>query len=102
MHSSRKSARSLVSLLAFGALAAVATGCASSTPVGVTKSEALVAGCSKLGEVSVDKKTPDFEVTDALAAEARKQNGNYVVVAEDGARQGVAYRCTSPAIAASR
>jgi len=35
-------------------------------------------------------------VNEALAAQARKQNGNYVVVASDGARTGVAYRCTSP------
>jgi hypothetical protein len=102
MQSSRKSAGSLVSLLAFGALATVAVGCASSTPVGITKSDAMVAGCAKLGEVSIDKKTPDADVADALAKEARKQNGNYVVVAQDGAREGVAYRCTSPAIAASR
>jgi len=91
----RRNAR--VSILSIS-LAAVclAAACASSTPVGITKSDAMVSGCAKLSEVSVDKKVPEDEVNEALAAQARKQNGNYVVVASDGARTGVAYRCTSP------
>jgi hypothetical protein len=94
-----------IALAAFSSVAlALATGCASSSsaPVGITKSEAMVAGCSKLGEVTVEKKVPDGDVNNELAAQARKQNANYVVVATDGARTGVAYRCTSPSAAASR
>ena len=84
------------------AAVAFAVACTASAPVGITKSEALVAGCSKLGEVSVDKNVADGEVNAALVAQARKQNGNYVVIASDGARTGVAYRCTTPSAAASR
>ena len=80
----------------------LSAACAASAPVGITKSVAMVAGCSQLGEVTVDKKVPEGDVNDALAAQARKQNGNYVVVASDGARTGVAYRCTTPSAAASR
>jgi hypothetical protein len=61
----------------------------------------MVAGCAKLSEVTVDKKVAESDVNDALAAQARKQNGNYVVVAGDGARTGVAYRCTSPGTSAT-
>lgn len=88
-------AAALASLFSFGA-------CLASSTVGITKSEAMVAGCSKLGEVTVEKKVPEGDVNDALAAQARKQNANYVVVASDGARTGVAYRCTTPSAAASR
>jgi hypothetical protein len=88
--------------LAVVASVGLAAACASSTNVGITKSDAVVAGCSKLGEVSVDKRVPESDVNDALAAEARKQNGNYVVIGSDGARTGVAYRCATPSAAASR
>jgi hypothetical protein len=92
-----------VSILSISlAAACLAAACASSTPVSITKSDAMVTGCAKLADVTVDKKIPESDVNDALAAEARKQNGNYVVVASDGARTGVAYHCTSPAISATR
>jgi hypothetical protein len=95
-------ASKLFAVLSILAIACLAAACAATAPVGITKSEAMVAGCSKLGEVTVDKKVPDGDVNDALAAQARQQNGNYVVVASDGARTGVAYRCTTPSAAASR
>ena len=94
-----------IALAAFSSVAlAVGPRCVTeaSDSVGITKSESMVAGCSKLGDVNVEKKVPDSDVNDALAAQARKQNANYVVVPTDGARTGVAYRCTSPSAAASR
>lgn len=83
------------------ALAGIASACVSSAPVGITKSDAIVAGCEKVGDVSVDKKVPADQVNDALSGEARKKSANYVVVADDGARAGTAYRCTSPSPATS-
>lgn len=84
------------------ALAGITSACASSAPVGITKSEAMVAGCEKVGDVSVDKKVPVDQLNDALSAEARNKGANYVVVAEDGAHAGTAYRCTAPGVAAGR
>lgn len=84
------------------ALVSLASACASSAPVGITKSEAIVAGCSKVGDVSVDKKVPEADLNNSLADEARRKGANYVVVGADGARTGTAYRCSQPPAIAGR
>ena len=71
-------------------------------PVRVTKSDAVVAGCEKVGDIAVGAKTPDNEVLDELSSEARSKGGNYVVVPQDGARTGAAYRCAQPSATASK
>jgi hypothetical protein len=71
-------------------------------PVRVTKSEAVVAGCQKVGDIAVNSKTPDNEVLEELSNAARSKGANYVVVAADGARSGSAYRCEMPSANASR
>ena len=100
-----KPTRNRLGLLLLTSVASVtsimsAAGCATATPVGITKSDAVVAGCAKVGDVAVDKKLREDQVNDALSAEARKQGANYVVVSEDGAHAGTAYRCSTPAVAA--
>jgi hypothetical protein len=70
-------------------------------PVRVTKSDAVVAGCEKVGDIAVGAKTPDNEVIDELSSAARSKGGNYVVVPADGARTGAAYRCTQPSATAA-
>jgi hypothetical protein len=85
---------------AAGVLAlAVMLACASSQPVGVTKSSELVASCEKVGDVSADKYTKDDDVLRVLSENARSKGANYVLVAEDGARSGAAYRCATPPVA---
>jgi hypothetical protein len=71
-------------------------------PVRVTKSDAVVAGCEKVGDIAVDAKTPNNEVLDELSNAARSKGGNYVVVPSDDARAGAAYRCTAPSATASK
>ena len=70
--------------------------CVSNAPVSVTKSADLVSQCESVGPVSVEKSTREDDVTAALADAARQKGGNYVLIAEDGARSGVAYRCSAP------
>jgi len=100
-----RSTRNRIGLLLLASASSIASitsaaGCASSAPVGITKSDAIVSGCQKIGDVAVDKKLREDQVNDALSAEARKQGANYVVVSEDGAHAGTAYRCSTPAVAA--
>lgn len=64
--------------------------------VSVTKEASLVSGCRQVGEVSADSKTAGAETINALADEARRKGANYVVVPEDGAHTGSAYRCEPP------
>ena len=71
-------------------------------PIRITKSDSLVAGCEKVGDVAVGANTPDREVLDELSNAARSKGGNYVVVPSDGARSGAAYRCTQPSATASK
>jgi hypothetical protein len=68
-------------------------------PVGITRSETLVAGCQKLGDVSVAPRTADGDVVSALTDQARAKGADYVLVPSDGARSGAAYRCQSPSVA---
>ncbi len=69
-------------------------------PVAVTKNDSVVVGCQKVGEVTVSSSTAERDVMDRLTAAARHQGGNYVLVSADGARNGTAYRCTTPSPAA--
>jgi predicted aminopeptidase len=86
--------------VAVGSIVAVA-GCASiesmNRTVSITKSRELVANCQEVGEVSVDSNTRDDGVVARLSSAARRKGANYVLVASDGARSGVAYRCEMPA-----
>jgi hypothetical protein len=90
--------------LAVVSLVGVTLACSQNAfePVGVTKSDALVAGCEKVGDVTVAPKTPDNEVLDELSHAARSKGANYVVIPADGARAGAAYRCTQPSATASK
>jgi hypothetical protein len=90
--------------LAVASLAGVTLACSQNAfePVRVTKSDAVVAGCEKVGDVAVGTKTPDNEVLDELSSAARSKGGNYVVVPADGARSGAAYRCAQPSATASK
>jgi uncharacterized Zn finger protein (UPF0148 family) len=76
----------------------LAAACTTVGAVGITKTEAVVAGCEKVGDVSIDAKTPETDVNNALSDAARRKNANYVVVASDGARAGSAYRCSAPVV----
>jgi hypothetical protein len=91
--------RSLTVMLLVGT--AVACSQNAFEPVRVTKSDAAVSGCQKVGDIAVGSKTPDNEVLDELSNAARSKGGNYVLVASDGARSGVVYRCEMPSATAS-
>jgi len=78
---------------------ATAVACASSEPVSVTKTASVVQGCQKVGDVAVDEKTPASVVTIELVDAARLKGANTVLVTDDGARNGTAYRCTTPTVA---
>ena len=96
--------RFLVQGVSAALLVGTAVACSQNAfdPVRVTKSEAVVSGCQKVGDVAVNSKTPDNEVLDELSNAARSKGANYVVVASDGARSGSAYRCEMPSANASR
>jgi len=78
---------------------ATLVACASSEPVSVTKTAAVVQGCQKVGDIAVDEKTPASVVTIELADAARLKGANTVLVADDAARSGAAYRCSTPTVA---
>jgi hypothetical protein len=95
--------RFLVRGLAVALLIGTAVACSQNAfePVRVTKTEAVVSGCEKVGDVTVNSKTPDNEVIDELSGAARGKGANYVLVASDGARSGSAYRCGMPSASGS-
>jgi hypothetical protein len=66
------------------------------TPVAITTSDALVAGCQKVGDVDAKTTTASPDVNDELTEAARRQGANYVLLASEGARSGAAYRCETP------
>lgn len=71
------------------------------TSVSITTSDQLVSSCEKVGPVTVKTTTATPDVNEELTVAARKQNANYVLVASQGAREGTAYRCTTPGAAAA-
>jgi hypothetical protein len=85
--------------LVAAALLVGAGACAPYADVGVTTSDALVSGCQKVGEVAAKDSTPNADVNRTLSDAARAQGANYVLVASDGARTGVAYSCQGPKVA---
>jgi hypothetical protein len=89
--------------LAVTVLIGAAAACSQNAfePVRVTTTEAVVTGCQKVGDIAVNTATPENEVIDQLSNEARSKGANYVLVANDGARAGVAYRCEMPSATAS-
>ena len=90
--------RLLSRVLAAAALT-LSSFCAPHADIGVTTSESFVAGCQKVGDVSVKESTPPQQVNIALSDAARKQGANYVLVASEGARSGEAYRCQAKEMA---
>ena len=90
-------------LLATGAAALFASGCASNgfAPIAVTKSETAVASCQAIGEVKASSLTPDYDIQRDLTEAVRNRGGNTLLVASDDARTGTAYQCSTPAAAAS-
>lgn len=89
----------MVSLVALAGTAACAQN--AFTPVAITTSDQLVSSCEKVGTVTAKTSTTSPDVNEELTLAARKQNANYVLVASDGAREGTAYRCTTPGAAAA-
>jgi hypothetical protein len=89
----------MVSLVALAGTAACAQN--AFTPVSITTSDQLVSSCQKVGTVTAKATTASPDVNGELTLAARKQNANYVLVASDGAREGTAYRCTTPSTGAA-
>src|SRR5262249_9589625 len=95
--------RPLLHGLAVALLIGTAAACSQNAfePVRVTTTEAVVTGCQKVGASAVNTATPENEVIGQPSSEARSKGANYVLVAKDGARVGVAYRCEMPSATAS-
>jgi len=89
----------MVSLVALAGTAACAQN--AFTPVAITTSEQLVSSCQKVGTVTAKTSNASSDVNEQLTLAARKQDANYVLVASDGAREGTAYRCTTPGTGAA-
>jgi len=70
-------------------------------PVELTHDAALVAGCQKVEEVSVDPKFPQDQIDQELTDQARRKGANYVLIASEGSRSGTAYQCAMPGAGAS-
>ncbi len=89
----------LISTIAAASLLAGAVGCSSNAfeQVAVTKDTSVLAGCQQLQSVTADPKELNADAYDDLSRQARQQGGNYGLVANDDARAGTAYRCTTPA-----
>ena len=90
-------------LLATGAAALFAAGCASNgfAPIAVTESESAVASCQAIGEVKASPLTPDYDVQRDLTEAVRNRGGNTLLIASDNARTGTAYQCSTPTAAAT-
>jgi hypothetical protein len=91
-------------VLAAASLALGAAACASNgfAPVAITKSPTAVASCEKVGDISVKAggRTQE-DATTLLTREARDKGANTVLVAEDNADKGTAYRCSMPSMAST-
>ncbi|MEO8432390.1 MAG: hypothetical protein ABI592_12840 [Acidobacteriota bacterium] len=84
----------LPGLLAATAIAASGR-CASNTieTVSITREPSAVATCRRVGEVTVDAKTPDSRIHAELAAAAKAQGANTVFIPAEGSRTGTAHFC---------
>jgi len=89
----------MVSLVALAGTAACAQN--AFTPVAITTSDQLVSSCQKVGTGTAKTTTASLDVNEELSLAAKKQNANYVLVASEGAREGTAYRCTTPTTGAA-
>jgi hypothetical protein len=103
MTRSRFSFLSLSAAAAASLLVAGTIGCASlvkqDAPVRfVHTAEDAGSACSKVGDVAAKPSLPDTEVVTSIAAEARKQGADTVVLAK-GERKGTSYKCEAPAVA---
>jgi hypothetical protein len=78
------------------ALLLAAGACAPVTDVGLTTNESLVANCQKVADVSASDSLSPQAARVALSDAARAKGGNYVLMANDTARTGAAYRCEMP------
>ncbi len=84
--------------LAVTVLAGVTASCADSQ-VSITNTDSLVSNCQKVGDVSVSANTPNDEVNDEIANQARSKGANWVLLGSPGGRTGAAYRCAGPSVA---
>jgi len=78
------------------ALLLTAGACAPATDVGLTTNESIVANCQKVADVSASDSLSPQDARVALSDAARAKGGNYVLLANDAARKGAAYRCEMP------
>ena len=84
-------------LLAVTVLAGLTAACADQQ-VSITNSDSLVSSCQKVGDVAVGPNVPNDQINDELTSQARSKGGNWVL-AQPGARNGAAYKCTAPSVA---
>ena len=94
-----------IGILAAASLALGAAGCSSTqnsfSPDAVTKSPAVVAPCEKIGGSRPSPARSTNGRDDAADARARSKGANTVLVANDNADKGTAYRCAEPSTAAA-
>lgn len=91
-------------ILATAALAIGAAACSSNgfSSVAVTKDPSVVASCEKVADVKA--KPGVFDESDAqtqLTRAAQSKGANTVLLANDDANAGTAYRCSMPSVAAT-
>ncbi|MEP6802418.1 MAG: hypothetical protein ABJC07_10800 [Acidobacteriota bacterium] len=75
--------------------------CATTTAdsVAITRNEAAVSACSRVGQVDVPPGVPDTDRNIAFARTASRAGANTVLIGSAEARVGVAYRCGTPTLA---
>ncbi|HEY7112031.1 MAG TPA: hypothetical protein VIA45_03780 [Thermoanaerobaculia bacterium] len=73
-----------------------AGACAPVADVGLTTNDSVVANCQKVADVSASNSLSPQDARVALSDAARAKGGNYVLMANDTARAGTAYRCEMP------
>ena len=95
-----------ISLIFLGGavFALVLSACAQNgfQPIAVTKDPSVVASCQKLDDVKVedikaDEKLSNVEAQQQLTNMARSKGANYLLISDESARQGTAFRCSMPA-----
>ena len=78
------------------ALLLSAGACTPVADVGLTTNESIVANCQKLADVSASESLSPQAARVALSDAAREKGANYVLIANDTARTGTAYKCEMP------
>lgn len=93
-------------LLGLAAVAglALAAACSQNSfdSVAVTKDPSVVAGCEKVADVQAKPgRFDDSTAQTQLTRAAQAKGANTLLVANDSADKGTAYRCSMPSVAAS-